>query len=210
MKDEELAVDLADDSRFNTFEENIDRVMNTLSVSSEYPDMEYTKETGPGLFIAQKLDEGRDEFIEESEPNAWYQLNNGEDVYIDDKISEVYELIENSVLPDGATLVTPHGAPMDYNVHFYVPDDIKEQVDTTQEKGSKHKSAKAVSKIPNIWWTKVLSAEDGSIITYRDGEQDHPLREREDLIGEVNQSEADWIVEEVIDDPENYDWLEIE
>lgn len=208
MEGQELAVDLENDSRFNTFEENIDRVMNTLSVTSEYPDMKYTKETGPGLFIAQKLDEGRDDFIEESEPNAWYNLENGRDIYLDDEISEVYSLIENSVLPDGATIVTPHGAPMEYNVHFYVPDAVKEEVDTTQEKGSKHKSARAVSNIPNIWWTKVLSAEDGSIITYRDGEPSHPLREREDLIEEVNEEEADWIVEEVIDDPEDYDWLE--
>lgn len=208
MEENELAVDLEDDTRFNTFEENMDRVMRTLSVTSEYPDLKYTKETGPGLFIAQKLDESRDSFIEESETNAWYDLENGEDVYIDDEVIEVYSLIEDSVLPDGATLLTPHGVPMDYNVHFYIPDAIKEDVNTKKEKGSKHKSAKAVSNIPNIWWTKVLSAEDGSIVTYREGEKSGPLTEREELIDNVNNSEAEWLIDEAIDDPEQYEWLE--
>ncbi|MFB6175326.1 MAG: hypothetical protein ABEJ87_05135 [Candidatus Nanohalobium sp.] len=113
MEDMELAVDLEDSSRFNAYENTVNQVLKTLSVTSEYPTLQYTKETGPGLFLVQKLDEGKDDFAERSEPNARYDLNNGTDVYLDDDAWGVYRLMEESVLPDGATVSTPHGEPMD-------------------------------------------------------------------------------------------------
>lgn len=210
MEDMELAVELEDSSRFNAYEDTVNQVLKTLSVTSEYPTLQYTKETGPGLFLVQKLDEGKDDFAERSETNAWYDLNNGEDVYLDDDPWEVYQLMEESVIPDGATVSTPHGEPVDYNQHFYVPDEIQDEVDTTSVKGSKHKSAKAVSTIPNIWWTKVLSAEDGSIVTYQEGERAHPPVEREDLIDEVNEGDAEWLINQALESDRDYDWLDTE
>lgn len=214
----ELTVDPDDDTRINTWEERVYTALRTLSVTSEFTDLRYNEETGPGMFIVQ-IDGWSVENGEREDQNAWADTPNGEDIYLDDDMETVYSLFDESAIEDEAMIIMANGQPLQYNVFINVPDEVWEGVNTEDESGAKHKTARAVSDMENVYWTGVLSEKDGDVDWYRSGGNEF-TDEREDLIEEVNSGDADWFpykawrsVEEEWSDGEEVEepeWLDLE
>lgn len=212
MDGEELAVDPGDDTRINTWEDRVYTALRTLSATSSFPDRRYNEETGPGMFIVQ-TNVWEVENCEREDENAWADIPDGEDVYLDDEMTTVYRLLDESAIQDEAMIIMANGQPLEYNVFLNVPDEVWEGVNTEDESGAKHKTARAVSDMENVYWAGVLSENDGAVDWYRDGSNEF-TDEREDLIDEINDGKADWFpyeaVAEVEDDPEELEWLDLE
>ena len=205
---EDLSIDYLEDEKVLNWQENLERVTKTLSVLHSYENGEMTKETGPGLLVAQIADDSIADYASKMAPNPFGETE--EPVYMDEDPARLYELFCETSIEDGATVIMGNGRVLDANVLLEPPEETYYQADTNPEYGAKHMWGARASVVPDIIYTNVLSAATGRQTTFVDGEKKEAATKREQLVEEVNSGEADWLIEEAIEDPDQYDWLDLE
>lgn len=204
----DLSIDYLEDKKVLKWKDNLEKVTKTLSVLYDYENGEMTKETGPGLLVAQVADDSIEDYASKMAPNPFDEVE--EPVYMEDNPAELYELFRETCLDDGATVIMGNGRVLDTNVLLEPPKETYDQAETSPEYGAKHMWGSRASVVPDIIYTSVLSAETGRHTTFVDGEKKEAPVRREDLIEEVNSGEADWLIEEVIEDSKQYDWIDLD
>lgn len=179
MADRELAVDYLEDPEVQSWEDNLDFVMETLSANNSYENGELVKETGPGLLVVQLSNDSIDEYASRMQLNPW---DGEEEGYIHDDPGELYDLFRETSKQDGAVIVTGNGRILPSNAYLEPPSETKELAESTHGRGAKHITAARISTLNEVVYAKALSSADGGTTTYVDGEQMR-AEEREEFAG---------------------------
>ena len=204
---DELSIDYLDDDRVLGWKDNLERIVNTLSVSHSYENGEMTKETGPGLLVVQVADDSIEDYASAMNPNPFAEPE--DPTYMDGNLEELFPLFKENAIEDGATVIMGNGRVLDSNVLLEPPEETYEKAESNPEYGAKHMWGARASAVSDIIYTTVLSSTNGTHTTFVDGEQrEAPIR-RDDLIEEINEGEAEWVIDEHLDE-EELDWLEAE
>lgn len=208
MGSNDLSIDYLNDNRVLEWKNNLDDIAKTLSVLHSYENGKMTKETGPGFLVVQVADDSIEDSASGLTPNPFDERDSR--TYMDEDIGKLYELFKDTSVEDGAAVIMGNGRVLETNVLLEPPKETYEQAESNPEYGAKHTWGARSSVEDDIIYTTALSSTDGRITTFVDGEQrDTPTRRRE-LIEEVNNGDAEWLIEEQIDNPERYDWLDLE
>jgi hypothetical protein len=202
-----LSIDYLEDDRVTGWRDNLEKIVKTLSVAHSYENGEMTKETGPGLLVVQVADDSIAEYASVMNPNPFDERE--EPFYMDDDINELYPLFEENSVEDGATVIMGNGRVLDSNVLLEPPKETYEEAESNPEYGAKHMWGARASVVPDIIYTTVLSSTSGTQTTFVDGERREAPTRRADLIEEVNEGEAEWLIDEAVDS-EELEWLEPE
>jgi hypothetical protein len=206
----DLSVDYQEDPLAQRWRENLERVMKTLSVTHGYPDREDNDETGPGMMAVQSTKDSVDHIATKMDSNPFSDLEDPH--YMHDDPADVYELFQEigTVDNDGCLAIMSNGQLLENNILLDPSDEIYEDKTTERnpEYGAKHMWGARTSLDDNIAYTMALSSKHGRITTFTDGTQEEAPDRRKDLIEEVNEGEAEWLIDEAIDDYGEYDWLE--
>lgn len=202
---DKLSIDYLDDDRVLGWKDNLESIVNTLSVGHSYENGEMTKETGPGLLVVQVADDSIEDHASAMNPNPFADVE--EPVYMDDDLNDLYPLFKDNSIEDGATVIMGNGRVLDSNVLLEPPKETYDQAESNPEYGAKHMWGARASAVPDIIYTTVLSSTSGTHTTFVDGEQREAPTRRDGLVEEVNEGEAEWIIDEHVD-AEELDWLE--
>jgi hypothetical protein len=205
----ELSVDYLEDPLAQRWQENLERVFKTLSVTHEYPDLEDTDETGPGVMVVQATKDTVGHLASKMDSNPFSDLE--EPHYMHDDPAEVYEIFQEIGTEDndGALAVMGNGVVLESNVLLEPPRETYHgETEHNPEHGAKHMWGARASVDDDIAYSVALSSKNGKITTFTDGTQAEAPERRADLIKEVKEGEADWMIDEAMDDWEQYDWLE--
>lgn len=202
-----LSIDYLEDARVTGWRDNLEKIVKTLSVAHSYENGEMTKETGPGLLVVQIADDSIEEYASIMNPNPFDERE--EPFYMDDDIGDLYPFFKENSVEDGATVIMGNGRILDTNVLLEPPKETYEEAESNPEYGAKHMWGARASVVPDIIYTTVLSSTSGTQTTFVDGERREAPTRRSELIEEVNDGEAEWLIDEAVD-AEELEWLEPE
>ena len=206
---EDLSVDYMEDPLAQEWRENLESVLKTLSITYDYPERDGSDETGPGILAVQSTKDSVDHLATKMDSNPFSDLE--EPHYMHEDPLEVYELFEEIGTDDndGAIAIMSNGVVLGNNVLLEPPaETYSGETEKNPEYGAKHMWGARTSVDDDIAYAMALSGKNGRITTFTNGTQAEAPVRRGDLIEEVEEGEADWLIDEVIDNPEQYDWLD--
>jgi hypothetical protein len=205
----ELSVDYLEDPLAQKWRENLESVLKTLSVTHEYPDLEDTDETGPGVIAVQATKDTVEHLATKMDSNPFSELEDPH--YMHDEPADVYDIFQEIGTEDndGALVIMSNGVVLESNVLLEPPRETYHgETEHNPEYGAKHMWGARASVDNDIAYSMALSSKNGRITTFTDGTQAEAPERRADLIEEVKEGEATWMIDETLDDWDKYDWLE--
>jgi hypothetical protein len=203
-----LSIDYLEDPRTVSWRDNLETVAKNLSAFHDYSDQGKNEETGPGLLVAQTSNNSVEPIAIPKSPNAFGEPE--EPVYMDHELGELYDLFCVEGFEDEAQVIFSNGRLLDINVILDPDDYSDDDTDVNPDHSVRHTFAARTSQENNVAYTMALSEETGNITTFVNGKQRQAPIKRDELIGEIEQQDADWILEDRIEDPSQYEWIDIE
>lgn len=177
---DKLSANYSNDQRVERWVQRVIECARRMSYEyknyGKYEDDDDVARKGPGLYVAFVSAATIADIADQPNPNVWYD---SDPRYVDDDC--LYkELRTVAQTQDQAVVIWMNGRVHEYNVRFLPPaPERRSNVTYPDERGTRHQSAAETSIRDEIVMTLTVSEEDGTVMTFWDGEADRTYQRPE-------------------------------